>query len=204
VEMRLELKRLQNEVGIAFVFVTHDQEEALTMADRAAVMKAGKVMQIGTPEQLYNAPANLYVARFIGEANVFSGRLENGADGWLVNANGNSYRVSEAEVQRTALGRGAKVAIVVRPERMMIQPCESDRASQPLNLVYGRLLESAYLGNARTFIVQTEDDQRLSIQTPAADFAPSLSIGQQVCIGWKIESGILVPASENGDSKGED
>ncbi len=198
VEMRLELKRLQNEVGIAFVFVTHDQEEALTMADRAAVMKAGKVMQIGTPEQLYNAPANLYVAQFIGEANVFSGRLESGADGWSVSANGNSYRVSDAEVQRTGLTRGTKVAIVVRPERMMIQPYESDRASQPLNLVFGYLLESAYMGNARTFVVQTDDSRRLSIQTPTTEFAPTLSIGQQVCVGWKIESGILVSASENG------
>jgi len=204
VEMRLELKRLQNEVGIAFVFVTHDQEEALTMADRAAVMKGGRVMQIGTPEELYNTPANLYVAQFIGEANVFSGRLESDADDWLVVANGNAYRVSKAEVHRTGLTRGAAAAIVVRPERMAIQPCEPEQASQTLNRVFGRLLETAYLGNARTFVVQTDDGRRLSIQTPATELAPALRSGEQVCVGWKIESGILVSASENGDGKAED
>lgn len=203
VEMRLELKRLQNEVGIAFVFVTHDQEEALTMADRAAVMKGGRVMQVGTPEELYNTPANLYVAQFIGEANVFSGRLQSDADEWAVVPSGSSYRVSKKEVQRTGLAHGANAAIVVRPERMVIQPCAPERSSETMNLIYGHLLEIAYLGNARTFVVQTDDGRRLSIQTPATESVPALTTGEQVCVGWNIESGILVAASQDSNWKAE-
>ncbi|PWH18931.1 MAG: polyamine ABC transporter ATP-binding protein [Anaerolineae bacterium] len=204
VEMRLELKRLQNEVGIAFVFVTHDQEEALSMADRAAVMRSGKIMQVGTPEELYNTPANLYVAQFIGEANVFAGRLQNSQGEWRLVTNANAYRVPSTEVQRSGLTNGEDAAVVVRPERMVIEPCEGEQDSAPLNRVFGRLLEIAYLGNARNFVVETDDGQRLSIQTPATELAPPVCVGESVCVGWKVESGILVSASENGGGKADE
>ena len=74
--MQLELKRIQREVGITFIFVTHDQEEALTMSDRIAVMNSGKVEQIGTPEEIYDHPASVFVAGFIGSANLWSGTLD--------------------------------------------------------------------------------------------------------------------------------
>jgi hypothetical protein len=87
---------------------------------------------------------------------------------------------------------------------MVIQPCEPEQTSQTLNRVFGRLLETAYLGSARTFVVQTDDGRRLSIQTPATESAPALRTGEQVCVGWNFESGILVSASENGNGKAED
>lgn len=71
-EMQYELKRIQQEVGITFIFVTHDQEEALTMSDKIVVMKGGEIQQVGTPEEIYNEPANVYVANFIGESNIIS------------------------------------------------------------------------------------------------------------------------------------
>ena len=74
-EMQYELKRIQQEVGITFIFVTHDQEEALTMSDKIVVMKGGEIQQVGTPEEIYNEPANVYVANFIGESNIISGRM---------------------------------------------------------------------------------------------------------------------------------
>ena len=74
--MQYELKRIQQEVGITFIYVTHDQEEALTMSDKIVIMKSGEIQQVGTPQEIYNEPVNKYVANFIGESNVISGSLE--------------------------------------------------------------------------------------------------------------------------------
>jgi spermidine/putrescine transport system ATP-binding protein len=112
-DMQLELKRLQTEVGITFVFVTHDQHEAMTMSDRLAVMRAGKIQQLGTPAEIYDSPVNRFVADFIGETNLLSAqaispgrfRLENGAE------------ISSSDV--SANGGGTTLAI--RPERIIIR-----------------------------------------------------------------------------------
>ena len=74
-EMQYELKRIQQEVGITFIYVTHDQEEALTMSDKIVIMKSGEIQQVGTPQEIYNEPVNKYVANFIGESNVISGTM---------------------------------------------------------------------------------------------------------------------------------
>lgn len=194
VEMRLELKRLQNEVGIAFVFVTHDQEEALTMADRAAVMKDGKVMQVGTPEELYNAPANLYVAQFIGEANVFAGQLDYIDSEWQLECDGQAFCVSAAEVHRSGLAKGEQAALVIRPERIEIAPTSASNSAGEQNSVQGQILEIAYLGTAYNLVVQTVTDRRLFAQIQAADFSSSaFRVGDTIRISWKVEHGILVP-----------
>src|SRR4029077_11552956 len=90
-QLQVELKRIQVEVGITFVYVTHDQEEALTMSDRIAIMHAGKVEQLGTPEDLYDRPATRFVADFIGTTNLLQGRVE--ADGWVRLSSGDTARV---------------------------------------------------------------------------------------------------------------
>jgi len=116
-EMQIELKRLQLETGITFVFVTHDQEEALTMSDRIGVMSAGKLQQIGTPREIYTSPLNRFVAAFIGETNFLSGRVEPGGvrlpSGDLVEASGTE-------------GRSGQVTLAVRPEQVRLT-----RAGEP-------------------------------------------------------------------------
>ena len=107
-EMQIELKRLQHETGITFIFVTHDQEEALTMSDRIAVMSKGKVLQVGTPSDIYEAPLNRAVADFIGETNFLEGQAENDADG---------VRLADGQrLAATTPGSGA-VTLAIRPER---------------------------------------------------------------------------------------
>jgi spermidine/putrescine transport system ATP-binding protein len=110
-EMQGELKRLQHETGITFVFVTHDQEEALTMSDRIGVMNAGRLLQVGPPREIYNRPVNRFVADFIGETNFLAGRVEGGA-----------LRLGSGEV--LALpglpGEGSRVTVAVRPEQVRI------------------------------------------------------------------------------------
>ena len=109
-QLQLELKRIQAEVGITFVYVTHDQEEALTMSDRIAVMHAGRVEQVGTPEELYERPATRFVADFIGSTNLLRG---------VVEADGSDPAVAPASSTRAvhdALGPGSEVEISIRPE----------------------------------------------------------------------------------------
>src|SRR6266540_2149883 len=91
--MQLELKRIQREVGITFVYVTHDQEEALTMSDRLAVMNAGRIEQLGTPKDLYERPATRFVADFLGTSNILAGRLQPAGDGWALAGLGAGERV---------------------------------------------------------------------------------------------------------------
>ena len=110
-EMQLELKRLQTETGITFIFVTHDQEEALTMSDRIAVMSAGHIQQIGGPREIYTRPVNRFVADFIGETNFLSGHAEGGR---VKLASGDMIEVEGAE------GRAGKVTVVIRPEQLRL------------------------------------------------------------------------------------
>ena len=120
-QLQVELKRIQTEVGITFVYVTHDQEEALTMSDRIAVMHAGKVEQLGTPEELYERPANRFVADFIGSTNLLSGRIE--SDGRVRLSTGEL-----APVAHDGLAAGTEVEISIRPEAVALVQASTDGA----------------------------------------------------------------------------
>ena len=126
-EMQLELKRLQHETGITFVFVTHDQEEALTMSDRIGVMRDGVILQVGGPREIYNKPVNRFVADFIGETNIMKGRTEGGrvrlGSGDLIAVDG-----------LNGTGDGAAVTLAVRPEQVRIG--EGTLAGRVANTVY--------------------------------------------------------------------
>ncbi len=197
VEMRLELKRLQHEVGIAFIFVTHDQEEALTMADRAAVMNAGQVLQVGTPQELYELPTSLFVANFIGESNVFTGSLRVAGDDVTVVGAERAWRVSAEASRRVGLKDGDAVAIVIRPEHLQIIPAASGQETNGLsNTATGMLIETAYLGSMRHYIVELEDGTRVMAQTQAGHIFDSLTEGTRVSVGWELERGVLVPADD--------
>ncbi|WP_444666701.1 ABC transporter ATP-binding protein [Cereibacter changlensis] len=128
-EMQTELKRLQTETGITFIFVTHDQEEALTMSDRIGVMSAGKILQIGGPRDIYTRPANRFVASFIGETNFLPGTLR---DGRVILASGGSIEVA------ATLRNAGNVTVAVRPEQVRIVPAtEADALPATItDLVY--------------------------------------------------------------------
>ena len=113
-EMQLELKNIQQEVGITFIFVTHDQEEALTMSDKIVVMKDGEIQQVGTPTEIYNEPINEYVARFIGESNIIDGIMK---DDYLVNFDDNDYKCIDFGFKKNE-----PVDIVIRPEDIDLVP----------------------------------------------------------------------------------
>ncbi len=140
-EMQLELKRLQAETGITFVFVTHDQEEALTMSDRIGVMRDGSILQIGGPREIYNKPVNRFVADFIGETNVLTGTVEQGG---VRLPTGDVIAVDNLD----AAGAGAKVSLAVRPEQVRI----GDGTLQ------GRVAETVYFGTDTHCHLRMSDD----------------------------------------------
>ncbi len=144
-EMQGELKRLQQELGVSFVFVTHDQEEALTMSDRIAVMDQGRILQVGSPEEIYEHPANRFVADFIGQTNLLEGTVEDSSTVCL--ANGARVQASSDRPVGTA------VAVSLRPERAHIAATEAveDRPS-----VEGVVDRVTYLGNARVYTVRLD------------------------------------------------
>ncbi|HXI20262.1 MAG TPA: ABC transporter ATP-binding protein, partial [Gemmatimonadales bacterium] len=151
-EMQLELKQLNQQLGITFIYVTHDQEEALTMSDRIAVMDNARIAQLGTPAEIYENPRTGFVARFIGESNFFTGRVA-GREGatWTVAGPLGAFRVPDAP----GLGAGAEVTIAVRPEWMDLCPPDAVPACE--NGVPGTVRDVIYLGETMHVIVALAD-----------------------------------------------
>jgi len=174
-QMQLELKRLQHEVGIAFVVVTHDQDEALSMADRVAVMSDGLVQQVAAPEELYRAPANRFVAEFIGRSNVFEGAA--GPDGLTVGG-------------RLLPGHGTGSFLVVRPEDVVVRP----RGAGAGAVLSGRVLETQFSGGSTAIAVAADGVATASGQplvvTQAG--APSVQRGAEVDLSWSPDAARIV------------
>ena len=176
-QMQLELKRIQHEVGITFVHVTHDQEEAMTMADAIAVMNAGKIEQLGTPTELYEAPRTAFVAGFLGISNLLPGTVE--GDGTVRLEDGTIVRVP------AAAGRSGAVSIGIRPEKVRLGTQEENRLT-------GEVRESAYIGVSTQYIVDTRAGAiTLYIQNAEAG-APSVQPGHQVTLSWSPEATFVV------------
>jgi spermidine/putrescine ABC transporter ATP-binding subunit len=148
-EMQLELKALNKQLGTTFVYVTHDQEEALTMSDRIAVMDQARVAQLGTPAEIYENPRTAFVAKFIGESNFLEGRVTGRADsGWdVAGARGGTFRIPP----QTGLAAGATVRIAVRPEWMDV--CAPDDVPAGENAVSGIIRDVIYLGETMHVLV---------------------------------------------------
>lgn len=173
-EMQGELKRLQQDLGISFVFVTHDQEEALTMSDRIAVMNEGELLQVGSPEDIYENPANRFVANFIGQTNLLEGTVEDSATVCLANG----ARVAASNVHAA----GTQVAISVRPERAHIRA----RADVPAGetAVDGVVESVTYLGNARVYGVKL-DWMEMEVREENRPGAILHEPGTEISITWE-------------------
>ena len=183
-QMQLELKRIQNEVGITFVHVTHDQEEAMTMADTIAVMNQGHIEQLGTPGQLYENPATPFVARFLGVSNLLEG---------ISDGDGN-VRLGDGTVIRApaAKGRKGSLAVGIRPEKIRLG--RSDE-----NALSGTVSESAYIGVSTQFIVETPHGPiTVYVQNADAGGVP-VSVGNQVTVSWAPESTFVVESEKESE-----
>jgi spermidine/putrescine transport system ATP-binding protein len=182
-QMQLELKGIQHDVGITFVHVTHDQEEAMTMADRIAVMNGGRIEQLGTPSELYETPRTAFVAGFLGASNLIAGAVV-GPD--RVRLRGGPEVLVPAEV---LAGRSGEVAVGIRPEKI-------DLGDEHSNQLEGRIVESAYVGVATQFVVDTACG-RLTVYAQNTRPGGGGWAGEQATtLSWDPESTFVVDSTE--------
>jgi spermidine/putrescine transport system ATP-binding protein len=181
-----ELKRIQTEVGITFVYVTHDQEEALALSDRIAVMHAGKVEQLGSPEELYERPATRFVADFIGTTNLLEGTVD-GVDGDVaVVTLSSGERIRAAG---TGLRPGHTVELSVRPEAIDVRHANGRAADDP-SALGGRIEQVAYLGGTVRYIVRTTGG--LSVSAVAPKTADRHRVGSAVDLVWPAREALVL------------
>ena len=160
-QMQIELKAMQAELGITFIFVTHDQEEAMTMANRIAVMEGGRVLQVGRPEEVYETPQTRFVADFIGETNFLEGQLishENTIG--QVNITDDTT-ISAVIPERQPVHEGQNVTVAIRPERVSIHPIDEQPTTTPdLTVVRGQVIHSNYIGTDTRYVVRVGSGTR--------------------------------------------
>jgi len=194
--LQLEILRISRQLGSTVIYVTHDQEEALVMSDRIAIFNHGTIEQLGDGEDLYDRPVSLFVADFIGESNILSGRFERGVDGgWLVRA-GWRWRVSARQAERDALAHDSAAALVIRPERLRIAEVET-ALDADFNSVEAAVTEVLYLGSSRKVELVLPDDRPAVVRQPIGELDGDLHAGQRVRLAWRVDEAVLV-ADPNG------
>jgi spermidine/putrescine transport system ATP-binding protein len=182
-QMQLELKGIQHDIGITFVHVTHDQEEAMTMADRIAVMNQGRIEQLGTPTELYETPATAFVAGFLGASNLIPGTVS-GADTVRLRSG------PEVRVRAEALaGRTGEVAIGIRPEKIELGDGQA-------NELDGTIVEQAYVGVATQYIVDTPCGRLTVYRQNATSGLNGAAPGQRLTLSWSPEATFVVDPLE--------
>ncbi|UNB54459.1 ABC transporter ATP-binding protein [Mycolicibacterium sp. YH-1] len=185
-EMQVELKLLQQRLGITFIFVTHDQGEALSMSDRIAVLRNGRVEQMDDPDTVYNNPSTAYVAGFIGQQNFFNGQLSD--DGDLITDFG-VLRTDQSS--RSSEHRGTSVLGAIRPEHIEIALAGPEpTVGEGLN---ARLIDASHHGEVRQYIVERDRGGTLVVRSPALS-APSIPLGSDVVCTWQRSSVRIFPA----------
>jgi putative spermidine/putrescine transport system ATP-binding protein len=184
-QMQLEVKRLQRRLGLTALFVTHDQEEALVMSDRIAVMREGRIEQLGTPEDIYAHPNSWFVADFVGESNLFRGHL-------VADDAGNQFALTEGGVRmaipRSSLALGGEVGVLVRPERPRLitdgQPAD--------NVVRGRIVEIVYVGESVKYRLRIDATHELLVRWPFREHSGKLATGDDIVVGWDANDAHVV------------
>ncbi|HET8570567.1 MAG TPA: ABC transporter ATP-binding protein [Candidatus Limnocylindria bacterium] len=199
-QMQIELKRIQTEVGITFIYVTHDQEEAMTMSDRIAVMRAGHIEQLGAPEELYERPATEFVAGFLGVSNLLEGDVA-GTDDELTTVrldDGTLLRAPKATVNGSP-----RVRVGVRPEKLRVALHDDTTTStHGLNVLDATILDASYIGVSTQYLVETRDGQRLSVYAQNLETSgakEALADGQRVRLTWKPQHTFVIDAGSAGD-----
>lgn len=189
-QMQLELKRIQREVGTTFIYVTHDQGEALTMSNRIAVINNGIVEQIGESDDIYENPETIFVANFIGETNLIEGMVSSLEESRSVV----TYKDLPIYANlRENLNMGDKVFISIRPEKIMI----SEDLSGIENIYSGIVEEAVYHGELTIYTVFIQNRLHLTIKVQNDDIKKSYPQGARVQIGWGIDRGVLITGDDD-------
>lgn len=188
--MRLEIKHLQESLDITVIYVTHDQEEALTMSDRIAIMNEGKIVQLDTPVALYESPANLFVADFIGESNFLKGQI--------AETNGDRTAVVTEEGLKVWVATfnqadpGDEVSVAIRPEKIEILTEDGIDSDDIVNRFTGRIEEIIYVGEARIYRVGLATGVIVDVKVQSGPSVQNFKIGGDITIGWRTRHGLAL------------
>jgi spermidine/putrescine transport system ATP-binding protein len=185
-DMQVELKTLQQEVGITFVFVTHDQEEALSMSDRIAVMRDGKIVQEGSPNELYNQPVDRYVAGFIGQSNFIAGQVLEAGEQATVQIEAGMLLKAPNSKKANPLKKGEKAVVAIRPERINIRR-SNEQGKEGLR---GKISQVTFLGDQTEYHVQTEQAGRLLVRMSSAN--AGFASDEPVVVYWNDEAALAL------------
>ena len=199
--MLVELDAIHDKVGITFIYVTHDQAEALSVSDRIAVMDGGRVLQIGTPQEIYENPRTDFVARFIGDTNLFIG-LVVGRDAELaiVEVEGLGRLKVEADGEAPI---GAKVSVAVRPEKLQITRIKPETPRGDTNMLAGRVEEPIYSGFQSKYFVRTAAGAILVVFRQHAQWSegvPDIRWKDEVYVSWSARDAVIVESSRRDDA----
>ncbi len=192
-QMQVELKRIQQEVGITFIYVTHDQEEAMTMSDRIAVMNKGHYEQLGEPEILYERPETRFVAGFLGVSNLIPAKPDGTADEYAVlrMPDGTAVRAPRSLLD----GASGPVALGVRPEKIRLKET-TDEVGGQYNRLEGVIRSSSYIGVSTQYIVHLDDGRRVTVfeqNVERATKAEAWAPGERVAMVWLPDHSFVVP-----------
>jgi putative spermidine/putrescine transport system ATP-binding protein len=196
-QLQVELKGIQNEVGITFVYVTHDQDEALTMSDRIAVMDGGRVLQVGTPRDVYEEPGSRFVAGFVGVSNLLELPVERSDGGVLTLRLGPEDSVSAEHAG--AVAQGAIAIVTIRPERIALET----QAARGDCHARGKVTESLYAGPTSRFVVELDGGGELMVvmQNATTSYEDVEALrGRPVVLAWKREYTRVIAINEKGDA----
>ncbi|WP_238916110.1 ABC transporter ATP-binding protein [Clostridium sp. YIM B02555] len=180
-QMQFELKRLQKKLGITFIYVTHDQEEALTMSDRIAIMYEGNLEQIGTPKEIYETPKSKFVADFIGESNIFYG-VANKINNEVLDIKLENGSVLAVDSQ---IGNNEIIYVLVRPENIKLSKEPVEGFS-----LFGKVKEHIYIGNVNKTIILLPTGMEVKMNTtPKVELLP---VGSEICVYWEKEDAVVI------------
>ncbi|MGH6934205.1 MAG: ABC transporter ATP-binding protein [Dongiaceae bacterium] len=190
-QMQIELKQIQREVGITTVFVTHDQEEALTLSDRIAILNDGKVVQVGAPQEVYERPRTTFAASFLGDANFFDGHVVKGPDGGKHVTTTDGFVIHARELSRAA---GEPTIVAVRPEKFSLHPAAAMGLEPSVigNRLPGRIATMVYSGSSITYRVQCGQSEVVVFEQNRS--AHPLQPGAEVVLDWDPSHSVIVEA----------
>ncbi|MYT24280.1 TOBE domain-containing protein, partial [Streptomyces sp. SID7760] len=200
-QMQLELKRIQTEVGITFVHVTHDQEEAMTMADTVAVMNGGRVEQLGAPAELYENPKTTFVANFLGTSNLIEAEvLEAGGSDVLVGSADARLRLPAARCSTTPTA-GGKLLVGVRPEKIsLVHAADEDTVAAGRNKVRGTIAASSFIGVSTQYVIDSPVCPELEVYVQNVERDARLVPGAEVVLHWNPEHTFGLDAAQDIDA----
>ena len=191
--VQTQLKHLHRKVGKTFVYVTHDQEEALSMSDRVVIMNHGRVVQVGSPQELYERPSTLFATKFIGKSNILRGVVNQ------VNGNEVLYAVADKIfhhlVSKEKFSKDDEIILALRPEKIRIT--RSKITTNKVNILVGRIIEITYFGSTISVNVETDSLGEFIIDVPVWDNQETLEEGQEISLTWSADAAFTVKDTES-------